>query len=297
MLNLDKKLFPHPVLGLTANYESQSFSVKWKETPGKSEKFAIVFTFTVDVKAINDLIDKKDAVCNLRVYCRETSFLRVYEPDNKDLKRVKVRIPFEQLRGRVEFHPSIISKKETVLSIDEANDVFGKNPIIIPKGKPLAAHTMFSAGDLSGGESRNLTSMFKLKTDPGHTNWNSDVDVNNKYVTLTTNEETRKRFDQLRNDSRNIETLFMSSLTEALQVLLQDDDSKNADDNATDWVNLILKKLSEHNLEIETDAEESRYFADENGKRLSSLSVAQTLLRNPLQLVLDKTETDIKHGD
>lgn len=302
-----KRGFLYPVLGQRdIDYMNKKFKVNLNCVLVK-ENYEIAFSanFSTDVEAINECIDLGDAVCIIWVYCGQTSFREIYRTNNNNLRTLRGSIKLQKLRGGIQFHPSIIASKDIYLPLDEANETFrsnGQNMKLIRTGSPLAVHKPFST-ELKFDADRGTKSIFQLEVDPNMQEgaWEIEADPRKIFVLLTANKSTRENFEVFRRKGQAMQTLYLSAMVEALNVLLQYFDSDVVDigaDSFSKWTDVVVKKLSSLGIYIKSDENESiKSFANRDERYLTPLLVAQKLLENPLEKVSFEDNNNEEFGD
>lgn len=296
--------FLHPVLGQRdVYYEGKKFNVELKCHPSDKYK-EILFSadFSIEVEAINRLIDRNEAICIIWIYCGRTSFREIYKGSSSNLRKIEGSIELQKLRGNIEFHPSVIATKDILLPLDEANKAFrsdGRNIRLISTGSPLAVHKP-SYTKLEFDIDRGTKSIFQLEVDYNMQDgsWEINADPRKAFVVLSANENTRYNFEKFRSKGLAIHTLYLAAMVQALNILLYDIDIDIDEEDFSKWSNIIGRKLSELKIYIEFSENEAiKFFADGNKKYLTPLWVAQKLLENPLSELIFEDSNNEESGD
>jgi len=281
--------FRHPVLGQRDfYYPKKKFEVELFCNTSESDKTITFWAdFSLDVEAINDLIDEGKAICMLWVYCSSTSFREIYRHNGDGLRHVKGTIPIGNLRGNIEFHPSVIATEEISLPLDEAHEAFksdGSSAKLVCAGSPLAVHKP-SYTKLDFDSDRSTRSIFQLKEDSDLPEgaWEISADPRQPVVVLRANPVTKSNFQEFRNKKQAMRTLYLAAMVQTLNIFLESHEP-DAEADSSRWVGVIAQKLPEIDVATQPEDEGSASFISlDNGSPLSPLWVAQRLLHNPLE--------------
>jgi len=304
--------FRYPVLGQRDfYYPEKKFEVELFCNTSESDK-AITFwaDFSLDVEAINDFIDEGKAICMLWVYCSSTSFREIYRHNGDGLRHVKGTIPIGNLRGNIEFHPSVIATEEISLPLDEAHEAFksdGSSAKLVCAGSPLAVHKP-SYTKLDFDSDRSTRSIFQLKEDSDLPEgaWEISADPRQPVVVLRAHPVTKSNFQEFRNKKQAMRTLDLAAMVQTLNIFLESHEP-DAEADSSRWVGVIAQKLPEIDVATQPEDEGSAgvsgsgssasFISLDNGTPLSPLWVAQSLLGNPLERLHQEDHQSEANGE
>ncbi len=297
--------FLYPVLGQREfYYPSKTFSVNldWDVS---DQNIVFWADFDLNVKAINDFIDEQKAICIIWAYCKTTSFREIYRPIEKNLRRVEGSISIHDVRGTIQFHPSILAVEDIIFSLEEANKDFLEQGdfVEISKGRPLAVHKP-SNGELDVDSDRATHDIFQLMDEENLEDgtWEIVANTSETIIFLKANQKTRNEFKQTYGKQfLDIPTLYLSAMVEALNEFLRNPyiDGEERPDS-TRWTGVIWNKLDKLGIKVKSGYDGANFVKhDDNNSFVTPFWVAQKLLESPLcdyNKFLEKIQVNQEQG-
>ncbi len=278
-------VFLHPVLGQRDyHYPECSFTASLDVNPptGHPRKLRFHATFDCDVDGVNKLLEEHKAVCAVWIYCRHTSYRRLFQAE-PGKRKLQGSIFTDEVYGQIEFHPAIFSRTDLDLPLDQANKAFGVANRRILAGSPLAVDSEPIGYTIEGTSTESTRSIFQLDKNQDMPDgvWKSEIDVSESVIYLVASPETLISFQRIRDDQLTLQTLYLAALVEALGEYLRayESESWEANENEELWVGAITRQLNKHKITVIGDG-----FSDmaNHGRTVPILWVAQRLLNDPL---------------
>jgi hypothetical protein len=140
-MNIEKFLFPHPILGKTGNYRQEFIPEK---PVFKSENGVYEIRFHLNLEGFPDLKNwvKNCGVLICEVTCSYTMYRKVFKAENNGLT-LEFRINQNDLRNKVELLFLVVAKNEiNDFSPEEIADIY------FPEGKHISASWKLKEGDV-----------------------------------------------------------------------------------------------------------------------------------------------------
>lgn len=267
-----------PVLRPNAtDYPDGRFTTKFRHQK-EEDTLLVTVEFDIDEPAIVRLIDKGDAVCCAQIYCLGTSYTEMIIATSGS-KNISATIPLENLNGRVEVHPSVITIDDVALPTGTAHPEYGDKLLSLPKYTQLAADAPWHfTAEVSG----SLESIFTFEQDDKQELENGEfwfeVDTKDTYITIRSNSFTSDVLPDIRAyEDWTRASIYLVALTDALSILKVSGDQPDEYEPPVGWAATLRKLLTENRLSI-FDGRHSVGYA------------AQKLLRNPLVHLLEELQ-------
>ncbi|MCY3579196.1 MAG: hypothetical protein OXH33_01345 [bacterium] len=279
--------FLHPVLGQRDyNWPNGTFSPvvtsRLITDQGKS-LLSVDADFTLTVEAINQLIDRDEAVCAVWVYCPNTAYRKLLQAKGGNRRKVVGTIETQYLRSTVDLHPQVLARTRLRLNLKEAHTAYGDGWCEIPSGAPLATHPYTRTKILD--DDRPVRGMFVLTIcDKYGRGWHVQAETRRPEVILRADKETNNWFETKRQQELlwAEQTLYPAALTETLTVWLREW-TPDKDWVEGGWCSTIEQKLTDSGIAVKAAEEGGTATFSVNDDYISPTWVAQRLLGYPLQ--------------
>ena len=282
----------HPVLGLQAyNYPERSFSVNLNMDEAiNTSDLHFHASFETDAENVKAMVKSDDASSVIIVYCAATSFREIFSASDGDPFAIEVRIPISNLRGKVEFHPQIVTSRLAMLDTAEASEVYQGMPIPLPAGVPVAMHPPYQTE--VNDEDDNPRSIFQFAEDStlATGEWDVAIDHQQRFLKINFHPETKQYFEEMRKVTpwRTVETLYLSVMTYVLEEHRRSDHPWTEEEPPDEklWWHVLQGILERHKIRLTDDDEPIWEQETRSGTRTgSSFWVAQKLLEEPLRFL------------
>src|SRR5690625_2641386 len=128
--------YPYPVLSShNDDYIESSFKTNI-EVQEQFGEFVIDAEFYLNNEEMRELITSEDCSYSIHVECSQTSFRKMFKTK---ANTIQIKIPVEQLRGKVDIHSFVIAQKRIEHYQNNAlNDWYKHVPLSFEKGNLLA---------------------------------------------------------------------------------------------------------------------------------------------------------------
>ena len=258
--------------------------VEWKRI---ASDYHFSVQFTIAVPAVRQAIEDGGASCLAVVYCPSTLHRQAITDHSTSLFVLEGRTPRSHITGQVEVYPTVVANHDIELDTDDAHEDYGKRPIEVRKGAPLA--TFYPWVCDAPEETRSVESIVVLDFDESLDDGEFEVETepSESYVVVKTNRKTRGDWDAVGPATR-LSTVYMAAITQALTEIRLLGDS---DDSETLWVACLRKQLRIQNIGLPARDDDG----ESNGEGRTIVSptrAAQLLLRKPMALALLQDEDD-----
>ena len=216
---------------------------------------------------IRDAVLSSQAICTGMLYCRDTMYRKPMVEFGTDHFKLSEVIPIRMLRNLVEVHPAIVA--ETAIekfSTATAHPEYGGLPIRVERGRPLAVDAVW----YFEVDARQLKthSMFNLIPDEEGVlkcnEFDIQVDVNERYISIVAEEETLESFRALRNNKNmTFPSVYLSALITVLSYFNEVDSESRGEipDFAPSggWYRCVHQKLRDAGVTLETTTQGGEY--------------------------------------
>ncbi len=252
-------------------------------TEAKENDVNITVEFTVNEPTIRNQVLSGVALCSAMLYCRDTLYRETLKA-GKGQFELERAVPKSRLINDVEINAAIVTVSDASLTTQTAHEEYAGRTVLIGQHQPLAIDQPWRFQ--VNPEQRPTKSIFNLKTDANLLDgeFNLAINPSERYLDLLANEETRRRFEEVRgNENLTISTVFISALMEALAWIKYNDPE---DFPSGGWIACIRDNITAQNLDIGD--------SERNGTH-SILLTAQLLLEKPFDRLnlIDTTDKEV----
>ena len=275
---VENKAWPHPVLSSTESpsnrdYVNKEFQSAYKFNITEDDSTTLNIRCNLSEESILRLIERELAAYAVEVYCQKTFLRRLFKSGQQKFKHKFAR---GELHGRVELSSYVVCLHDVrEHSSKNLHSEFGKN-----------AKFDFSRGDvLAVGKPdiywwdnellKPVSSVFELAPDPYAPANSFRLSWENEKVKILMQDETKNRFNTLRNHRTMpflLTSVYLIAVTETLRMMVGSDEQ----DREKRWFRAIEHKLNKQNIQLDDSSE----FA----------KIAQQVIDWPLSKMLDAGE-------
>ena len=267
-----RRNYLHPVLRPYSNdYPEGELETKLSIDPG-TDYVTIAVDFRVNEPSIQEQIERGGAVCAAMLYCGPTLYREMIRA-GKGSNRAETDVPTSMLRGEVLVHPAIFATTELAYQASTAHEEYRGLDIEIGQWNPMAVDRYWQFQVMPADKSTK--GIFNLQMNNSLPDGEFDIECspNEKYVSITANEQTRAKLKQLgAQEHDSLSTVYMSALTCALAEVKYMGDEETVHDDG--WVHCIRNNMKRLNIDIGNDEDDGQH---------TLFRAAQQLLHRPFE--------------
>ena len=191
-----RRNYLHPVLRPFSNDYPDGTLVTELEVDPSPEVVTVAVNFQVNEPSIQEEIKNGGAICAAMLYCGPTLYREMLRA-GKGSVRAEAAIPAYMLRGEVLVHPAIFATADLNYHAPTVHEEYKVSKIEIGQWNPMAVDRYWQF-QVRPAE-RNTKGIFNLEIDKELPDGEFDIkcEINEKYVSITANEETRAKLKQL----------------------------------------------------------------------------------------------------
>ena len=232
-----------------------------------SDDVIVDMEYTIPDSNIRDAVISSQAVCTGMLYCRDTMYRKPMVKFGADHFKLREVIPIRMLRNLVEIHPAIVATATIeTFSTKTAHPEYGGLPIRVDRGRPLAVDGVW----YFEVDARQLQthSIFNLIPDKEgvliRDEFDIQVDINDRYVSIVAEEETLELFRALRNNKNlTFPSVYLSALITVLSYFGEVDSENRGEvpDFAPSggWYRCVHQKLRDAGVTLKNEYQEGEY--------------------------------------
>ena len=271
--------FPHPLLSeYSKDYSDEcSFAVDLGEIQETHYEFVLPFTYSITSPGLKDMIDNKQAIVVVRVYCSATSYRRVFKFDVG--APLTINLPKGDVAKRLELQGSVVAAIDTKsFDFPEHNhQFFAGTAVELKRGNILAETDSIQISIDDSELEKQLSSIILIDSTAGIDCLDVNYDdAEDGLIHIRMPEQEYQEYFTLRKNynrygiSRFLQSaVIMPALTEAIQLLRVEAVQKEMDPEfeekytTTVWADSILGKCDELQRDVYDDSFSAYGLANE----------------------------------
>ena len=237
------------------------------EVRHSSNRVIVDMKYIIPDGNIRDAVISSQAICSGMLYCRDTMYRKPMLRFSADPFKLSEVIPIRMLRNQVEIHPAIVAKTAIQeFTTKTAHPEYNGMPIRIERGRPLAVdglwHFEVNARHLQ------THSMFNLIPDETgvlrRDEFDIQVDINERYVSIIADEHTLESFRGLRNNNNMVfPSVYLSALITVLSYFNEVDSEHGGDvpesTPSGGWYRCVHQKLRDAGVTLKNENQGGEY--------------------------------------
>ena len=281
-----RRNYLHPVLRPFSNdYPNGELETELNIDQGL-EYVTIAVDFLVNEPSIQEQIENGRAICAAMLYCGPTLYREMIRAGRGSI-RAETDVPTSLLRGEVLVHPAIFATDELAYPAPTAHEEYQGSNIVIGQWNPMAVDRYWQFQITPADKSTKGIFNLKVKNVLPDGEFDIECSPNEKYVSITANEQTRGKLKQLgAQEQDSLSTVYMSALTCALaEIKYMEEEDQVHDDG---WVHCIKNNMKRLNIDIGNAEDEGRH---------TLFLAAQQLLHRPFEPFMEIAIGRRNNGD
>lgn len=249
-MKLNNLNYPYPILVKGSNdYNDCYFNILLEESPyEEDDKIVINLKYDLKSKGINDLVINKSLSVVSQVFCKTTSYRRLFVfGDNK----LQIKINKSDLGDKVDINTYIVANNKIEnYYFDEINKDYFPNPCILQKGDKIAIGEIISFTLKSYDSLRPIASVISIRPNHDQNANPVDIDLSTDKVIIYLNDNIYSKYTSLREypDLR----LYLSTMIvlPAIMEALYELKNNYTEEDSKRWVLSFKRVLSQLNIDL-----------------------------------------------